>query len=174
MEPFNPIHHVSPGDELPELVQAVIEVPRGSRLKYEVDKQTGMLRLDRVLYSSIYYPANYGFIPQTYAEDDDALDILVISSFAVQPLTLMRARVLGVLRMEDAQARDDKIIAVAADDVSVSHIESLDSLPEHWYREVRNFFEEYKQLEEVDTAVQEFLDQEKAYTIIREALQRYK
>lgn len=145
----------------------------GSRLKYEVDKQTGMLRLDRVLYSSIYYPANYGFIPQTLADDEDALDILVISTFAVQPLTLMRARVLGVLRMQDAQARDDKIIAVAADDVSVSHIHSLESLPDHWYREVRNFFEEYKQLEEVETAVQQFFDQETAYAIIREAMSRY-
>ncbi|MDX9812466.1 MAG: inorganic diphosphatase, partial [Bacteroidales bacterium] len=113
---FNPWHCVSPGDKLPNIVNGVIEIPKGSRAKYELDKESGLLRLDRVLYTSVYYPANYGFIPQTYCGDKDPLDILILSQIEVVPLTIVPAKVIGVMRMLDGGEADDKIIAVAAGD----------------------------------------------------------
>ena len=143
---FNPWHHVAIGSRQPEIVNAIIEIPKGSKAKYELDKDTGMLRLDRVLYSSVYYPANYGFIPQTLGEDHDPLDILVLSQIEIQPLCIVRARVIGVMRMVDKNEADDKIISVAEDDVSVSHVFDVKRLPSHFISELKHFFEEYKKL----------------------------
>ena len=130
----NPWHEVSYGAEAPEVVTAIIEISKGSKAKYELDKETGMLRLDRVLFSAVHYPANYGFIPQTYCDNKDPLDILVISQIDVQPLCLVEAKVIGVMRMIDGGEADDKIIAVANNDVSVNYMSDISQLPptSHW------------------------------------------
>ena len=125
----NPWHYVSLGNKAPEVVTAVIEISKGSAAKYELDKESGMLKLDRILFSAVYYPANYGFIPQTYCDDKDPLDILVICSINVEPLCLIDAKVIGVMHMVDQGERDDKIIAVAANDVSVNHYNDITDLP---------------------------------------------
>jgi inorganic pyrophosphatase len=171
---FNPWHHVSPGDQIPEFVNGIIEIPKGTRAKYELDKDSGLLKLDRVLYSSVYYPANYGFIPQSYCEDKDPLDILVISQIDVVPLCIVPAKVIGVMRMLDNGEADDKIIAVAAGDPSVSHIKDISELPQHFISELRHFFEEYKTLENKAVVVEEFLDKYLAQRILTESLAMYK
>ena len=122
----------------------MIEIPRGSHLKYEVDKPTGLLRLDRVLYSAVHYPANYGFIPRTHADDGDPLDILVLMQEPVAPLTIVRARALGGLRMVDDKGGDDKIVAVCVDDPAVAHYQAITELPPHIMRELDRFFRDYK------------------------------
>ena len=161
----HPWHDVEIGDKSPELVNAIIEISRGSKAKYEVDKATGLLRLDRVLHSSFYYPINYGFIPQTYSGDGDPLDILVLSQIDFEPLSIVTAKVIGVMRMID-KGEDDKIIAVCANDTSVSHINALEELPPHLMSEIKHFFEQYKKLEHTDVVVDEFFDKEKALQII--------
>jgi inorganic pyrophosphatase len=123
---LNPWHDVELGDETPELVPAIIEVPKGSKTKYELDKATGMIRVDRILYSSVQYPANYGFIPRTYCEDHDPLDVLVLGQEPVAPLSIMRAKPIGLMKMLDHGEADDKIIAVHADDPEYAHYESID------------------------------------------------
>ena len=169
----HPWHGVPSGDHAPEIVTAVIEIPQGSRAKYEIDKESGLLRLDRIIYSSFYYPCNYGFIPQTYGGDHDPLDILVITSQPVQALCLMDAKVVGVMQMIDQGEADDKIIAVAANDPSVNHFNDIEELPKHFFSELRHFFEEYKKLENKTVMVEEFGNRESAYEIIREALSYY-
>jgi len=171
---IHPWHQVAIGDRQPDIVQAIVEIPKGSKAKYELDKETGMLRLDRVLYASVYYPANYGFIPQTLGEDHDPLDILVLSQIDIQPLCIVNARVIGVMRMIDNNEADDKIIAVATDDVSVAHIESIAALPPHFTIELRHFFEEYKKLENKTVRVEEFQDAVTAKEIIRQAVADYR
>ena len=170
---FNPWHDVEIGDGYPTVVNAVIEISKGSKAKYEIDKSTGMLKLDRVLYSSVSYPANYGFIPRTYADDHDPLDILVLSQIDFEPLCIVRAQVIGVIRMTDENEADDKIIAVAADDKSVSHIGDISGLPEHFFAEVRHFFEEYTRLEYQTVRIEEVLDREGAFKIVRKAVEYY-
>lgn len=170
----NPWHHVSYGKDVPNSVQAIIEIPKGSKGKYELDKETGLLRLDRVLFSSVHYPANYGFIPQTYCDDGDPLDILVFSSIDAQPLCIMEAKVIGVMTMIDDDERDDKILAVAKHDMSVNYIEDLNHLPPHSHKEVQRFFEDYKKLEHKHVVVEKFHGKEVAYKIINEAIQMYK
>jgi len=142
----NPWHAVDIGSDTPEIVTAIIEIPKGSKTKYELDKDSGYLKLDRVMYSSVHYPYNYGFIPQTYCDDNDPLDILVLTQVNVIPMCLMRAKVIGVMRMIDGGEADDKIIAVSPDDMSVSHIENIEELPPHALRELKAFFEDYKKL----------------------------
>jgi inorganic pyrophosphatase len=171
---LHPWHGVEPGEQSPRVVTAVIEIPQGSRCKYEIDKATGLLRLDRVIYSSFYYPSNYGFIPKTYGDDKDPLDILVITSLPVQALTLMDAKVIGVMQMIDSGDADDKIIAVAANDPGVNHYNNIEELPHHFLNELRHFFEEYKTLENKTVKVEEFGDKAKALSIIEEALASYK
>src|SRR5947209_1814491 len=122
----NPWHDVQIGDGTPDIVRAIIEIPRGSRAKYELDKESGLLKLDRVLYSSVHYPANYGFIPRTLGDDHDPLDILVLSQIEIQPLCIVLAKVIGVMRMVDSGEGDDKVLAVAADDISVNYIDSIE------------------------------------------------
>jgi inorganic pyrophosphatase len=171
---FNPWHSVSFGKNAPEIVNGIIEIPKGSRAKYELDKESGLLKLDRVLYSSVYYPANYGFIPQTYCDDKDPLDILILSQIQIVPLCIVQARVIGVMRMIDGGEADDKIIAVAADDISVSHIDDINKLPAMFMEEIRHFFEEYKRLENKTVRVEEFQNAETAHQIILQSIEDYK
>ncbi|MEW6702057.1 MAG: inorganic diphosphatase, partial [Bacteroidota bacterium] len=139
---FNPWHHVSYGENIPEIVNAIIEIPRGSQGKYELDKASGLLKLDRVLFSSVHYPANYGFIPRTISDDEDPLDILVICSVEVDPLCLIEAKVIGLMEMVDNEEKDEKIIAVAKNDISVNYIDDLDHLPPHTMIQLQRFFED--------------------------------
>ncbi|MBL7926535.1 MAG: inorganic diphosphatase [Bacteroidia bacterium] len=171
---IHPWHNVHFGHLAPQKVTALIEIQRGSRAKYEVDKTSGLLKLDRVLYSAVYYPANYGFIPQTYAGDNDPLDILVLSQIDLQPLSIVEAKVIGVLRMKDNDAIDDKILAVAANDMSVAHVNDIDDLPKHFLKELRHFFEEYSKLENNEIViVNEILNAAHAYQIIQQAIDDY-
>lgn len=170
---FNPWHSVSYGDNAPDTVTAIIEIPKGSRAKYELDKETGLLKLDRVLYSSVYYPANYGFIPQTYCDDKDPLDILVLSQITMHPMTLVEAKVIGVMRMLDQGEADDKLIAVCANDMSVTHINDISELPSHFINELRHFFEEYKRLENKSVKIEEFEGQRLAKKILMHSVNDY-
>ncbi|WP_106604825.1 inorganic diphosphatase [Chitinophaga ginsengisoli] len=169
----NPWHSVSTGSEAPKIVNAIIEIPKGCRAKYELDKESGLLKLDRVLYSSVYYPANYGFIPKTYCDDHDPLDILILSQVDVVPMCIMEAKVIGVMQMIDNGEADDKIIAVAANDMSVAHINDISELPPHFTAEIRHFFEEYKRLEHKTVKVSEFQNKAVAERIILESIEFY-
>ncbi|MEI9922060.1 MAG: inorganic diphosphatase [Bacteroidota bacterium] len=170
----HPWHEVSIGENPPELVNAIIEIPKGSRAKYEVDKDSGLIKLDRVIYASMYFPLNYGFIPQTLGEDHDPLDIVVLTQVSVVPLCLIPARVVGVMRMIDRGEADDKIIAVATHDASVSHIHRVEELPEYFRVELKHFFENYKALENKKVVVDEFESKEKAVEIIQQSITYYK
>ena len=174
LEAKNPWHFVSPGKESPHVVNAIIEIPSGSNAKYELDKESGLLKLDRVLFSAVHYPANYGFIPMTYCDDNDPLDILVICSVAVEPLCLIEAKVIGVMRMKDQGEGDDKIIAVAKNDKSINHINDLNELPEHLQQQIHRFFEDYKKLENKEVQVESFLGRVEAEKIVEEAIDLYK
>jgi len=169
----HPWHGVHYGKNAPRVVNAIIEIPQGSRAKYEVDKDSGLLKLDRIIYSSFYYPCNYGFIPQTYGDDKDPLDILVITSLPVQAMCLMEAKVLGVMHMVDSGDADDKIIAIAANDPSVNHYNNLEELPKHFFDELRHFFEEYKKLENKTVKVDELGDKHTALHVIENAIKLY-
>jgi len=169
----NPWHKVNVGDKAPKYVTGIIEIPKNTRAKYELDKETGMLRLDRVLFSSHYYPANYGFIPQTYCDDKDPLDIVILSQIQVVPMCLVPAKVIGVMRMLDGGELDDKIIAVAENDMSVNHIEDISELPEHFFRELRNFFEDYKKLENKSVMVEHFQNSTVAREIVVQSMEDY-
>ena len=170
----HPWHDVNPGDEAPAIVNGIIEIPKNTRAKYELDKKSGLLRLDRVLYSSMYYPANYGFIPRTYCDDKDPLDILILSQITVVPMCIVPAKVIGVMHMLDQGEADDKIVAVAENDMSVAHYNDISELPDHFFREIRNFFEDYKKLENKTSLVEEFDGKEKAIEIVSTALEDYK
>lgn len=171
---MNPWHHVEIGEGAPEIVNGIIEIPKNTRAKYELDKKSGLLMLDRVLYSSVYYPANYGFIPKTYCDDRDPLDILVLSQIEVVPLCIVPARVIGVMRMLDQGEADDKIIAVAEHDMSWNHYADISELPEHFKKEIKNFFEDYKKLEQKTVKVEDFLNRQVAVDIVKKAIEDYK
>jgi inorganic pyrophosphatase len=166
-------HDVTPGEHLPAEFTTVIEIPMGSSVKYELDKDTGMLRLDRILYSAVYYPANYGFIPQTLAEDDDPLDVLVLCQEAVAPLTLVNARAIGQMTMIDSGKKDHKILAVAVDDPEYNGFREAHELPVHRLTMLRRFFQDYKTLEGKAVEVDEMEPVASALPIIEEALARY-
>jgi len=170
---FNPWHHVSYGDNVPQIVNAIIEIPEGSKAKYELDKTSGLLKLDRVLFSAVHYPANYGFIPRTLSDDDDPLDILVICSVEVDPLCLIEAKVIGVMEMVDNEEKDEKIIAVAKNDISVNYIEDLEHMPPHTMIQLQRFFEDYKKLEHKNVIVEKIVGKEEAYAVISEGIKRY-
>jgi inorganic pyrophosphatase len=171
---FHPWHHISNEGMPAGLYKSIIEIPIGSKVKYELDKETGLLRLDRVLYSSFHYPVNYGFIPQTLDCDGDPLDILVICSEPIHSLSLVEAKIIGVMNMVDSGDNDDKIIAVANKDISVNYIDTMEQLPPHWKVEVQNFFENYKVLENKKTVIENFMDKSRAIEIINESRVRFK
>ena len=152
----------------------VIEVPMGSKNKYELDKETGLLKLDRVLYSAVHYPANYGFIPRTFCEDGDPLDALVLSQEAVVPLTIIDARAIGVMRMRDEKGLDDKIIAVSVRDPAFTDYTAHQQLPGYILREIRRFFQDYKILEHKQVVVEDFMGPEEAIRIVIDALDLYR
>ena len=166
-------HDVTPGEKLPSEFTTVIEIPRGSSVKYELDKETGLLRLDRILHSAVYYPANYGFIPQTLAEDDDPLDVLVLCQEAVAPLTLVNARAIGLMTMIDSGKPDHKIIAVATEDPEFSSYREAEEMPSHRMLMLRRFFQDYKKLEGKAVEVDEIRPAAEAYPIIAAALHAY-
>ncbi len=169
----HPWHGVHYGNSAPQKVTALIEIPEGSRSKYEVDKETGLLMLDRVIYSSFHYPMNYGFIPQTLGKDGDPLDILVLCSQSIRSLCLVEATVIGNMQMIDNGELDDKIIAVASNDPSVNHYSKIEDLPQHFLLELRNFFEQYKVLENKEVKIDNFQDKDTAYKVIQEAIDFY-
>jgi inorganic pyrophosphatase len=169
----HPWHDITPGEHLPKEFRTVIEIPLGSSVKYELDKPSGLIRMDRLLYSAVYYPANYGFIPQTLAEDDDPLDVLVLSQEAVAPLTVMSARAIGLMTMIDAGKKDHKIIAVATGDPEFNTYHEASELPQHRLLVLRRFFQDYKQLEEKAVEVEEIVSVSAAYPVIEDALHRY-
>ncbi|UXP30807.1 inorganic diphosphatase [Reichenbachiella agarivorans] len=169
----NPWHDVRIGQGAPEVVSGIVEIPTNTRAKYELDKESGLLRLDRVLYSSINYPANYGFIPRTYCDDGDPLDILIMSQIEVVPMCIVQAKVIGVMRMLDEGEADDKIIAVALNDMSVNHYDDISELPPHFVIELRSFFEDYKKLENKSVHVEDFQSREIALEIINQSIVDY-
>ncbi len=169
----HPWHEAPVGRKIPEFVNGIIEISTGMRAKYEVDKETGLLKLDRVLYSSVYYPANYGFIPQTLGEDMDPLDIMILSLVPIQPLCLVPARVIGVMRMVDQGLADEKILAVVENDASVGHLNDVHELPPHFTLELKEFFESYKKLEKKVVTVPDFQDKQTAMRIIEKSLLDY-
>ena len=152
----------------------VIEIPKGSKNKYELDKETGLLRLDRVLYSAVYYPADYGFIPRTYCDDGDPLDVRVLAQEPVYALTIVEARAIGVMRMRDEKGSDDKIVAVSVNDPAFADYTDKDQLPSHILREVQRFFQDYKVLEHKKVVIEDLLGPAEAVGIIREALELYR
>jgi len=171
---MHPWHEVEIGPEAPAIVPVVIEVPKGSKVKYELDKQSGLIKVDRILFSSVHYPANYGFIPRTYCGDKDPLDVLVLCQEAVYPLTMMRAKPIGVMKMIDQGQADDKIIAVHADDPEYSSYESMSDLPPHRLTEIRRFFEDYKVLENKTVIIEDFKGRAEADEAILDAIEHYK
>jgi inorganic pyrophosphatase len=170
---IHPWHDVTPGPNAPQELLSVIEIPFGSSVKYELDKTSGLIRLDRVLYSAAYYPANYGFIPQTLAEDDDPLDILVFCQETVVPLTIIHSRAIGLMTMVDAGKKDHKIIAVAIEDPEFNSYREASEMPPHRLRMLQRFFQDYKQLEGKAVEVDEIQPAKAAYPIIEDALHRY-
>jgi inorganic pyrophosphatase len=166
-------HDVTPGAGLPSEFTSVIEIPMGSSVKYELDKETGLLRVDRILYSAVFYPANYGFIPQTLAEDDDPLDVLVLCQEPVAPLTLVHSRAIGLMTMIDSGKKDHKILAVATDDPEYNGFREATQLPAHRLNMLRRFFQDYKLLEGKAVEVDELEPAAAALPVIEEALARY-
>lgn len=166
-------HDISPKRIHAEDFVAVIEIPKGSKIKYELDKETGLIKLDRILHTSTHYPANYGLIPRTYADDEDPLDVLVLCSETLYPKTLVRCYPIGVIRMIDTGRHDDKIIAIPFDDPNYNMYHSIDELPAHIFEEMTHFFRVYKELENKTTAVNEVEDVESAKHIIETDIDRY-
>lgn len=169
----HPWHGLTPGTQTPEIIKGFIEIPKGSRAKYEIDKVAGLIKLDRVLQSSVHYPIHYGFIPQSLCGDGDPLDILILCSVDVHPGTIIEARVIGVMHMEDKQEQDDKIIAVALHDEGVNYIQDIDQLPPHTEKEITQFFKDYKLLEKREVVVHQFQGKEEAYRVINGCFEAY-
>lgn len=170
---MNPWHDVCIGENAPEVVNGIIEIPKNTRAKYELDKESGLLILDRVIYSSMYYPANYGFIPRTYCDDQDPLDILILTQIVIDPLCIVPAKVIGAMQMLDQGEKDDKIIAVAIGDMSVSHLNDIKELGPHFVKELQNFFEDYKKLEDKTVVIEDFQDRKIAVEIVQKAISDY-
>ncbi len=171
---IHPWHDLKPGDGVPEEFSAVIEIPLGSNVKYELDKPSGLIKVDRVLYSAVYYPANYGFIPQTLAEDGDPLDALVLCQEPAVPLAIMHARAVGLMTMMDSGVLDHKVIAVATGDPEFDGYKEANEIPGHYRLMLRRFFQDYKQLEHKAVEVDDITPAATAYPVIEAALARYK
>lgn len=157
-----------------ESLNCLIEIPAGSKIKYEIDKASGLLKVDRILYSSVHYPCNYGLFPQTYCDDGDPLDVLVIGQLPVVPLSIMKVRPIGVIRMIDQGQGDDKVLSVHSDDPEYSHIRSIKELAPHKLNEIRRFFESYKELEKKSVEIRSIDDASDAIAVINESIQLYK
>ena len=166
-------HDISPKRITPEDFICVIEISKGSKKKYELDKETGLIILDRILYTSTHYPANYGFIPRTYGDDNDPMDVLLICSQALEPMSLVRAYPIGVITMIDSDRRDEKIIAIPFSDPTYNHYRDISELPTHIFDEMRHFFTVYKNLENKETAVNEVMGKDAAISIIKESIDNY-
>jgi inorganic pyrophosphatase len=169
----NPWHDVHPGEQVQEYFYSVIEISKGSKNKYELDKKTGLLIADRVLYSSVHYPANYGFIPRSYCDDGDPLDVLVLCQEPLTPLCIVRCQAIGVMTMRDEKGQDDKIIAVHADDPAYNGYQDISNLPKHVITEVQRFFEDYKILEHKEVVIDSLRGHFDAVNTIKEALALY-
>lgn len=169
----HPWHDIPIGPDAPETFQVVIEIPQGSKVKYELDKPSGLLRVDRVLYSSVIYPANYGFIPQTLGDDHDPLDVLVLMQETVVPLSILRVRPIGVMNMLDQGENDEKILCVHLDDPAFNGFYHIWEIPDHRLRELKRFFEDYKKLEEKDVSVEGFLGPDKARAVVMRGMLKY-
>lgn len=167
-------HDIKPEQITRKRFDAVIEISKGSKMKYELDKQTGLLRLDRVLYTSTHYPANYGFIPLTYAEDNDPLDVLVLCSEPIEPMTLVTCYPIGVISMFDSGAPDYKIIAIPENDPTYNEYKDISQLPSHIFQEMKHFFTVYKELENKTTDIDEVKGVLSAVDIIDDSIARYK
>ncbi|BDU76688.1 inorganic diphosphatase [Mesoterricola sediminis] len=168
------LHMIGPGKLSPNVVNAVVEIPYGSRVKYEIDHVTSLVKVDRVLYSPLHYPAEYGFIPHTLAPDGDPCDILVLIVGATYPGTIIEARPIGILRMSDDKGQDDKILSVALTDPNYMHVQNLADLPPHLLREVEHFFLTYKNLEAKDVVSRGWQGKEEALEFIEECIQAYR
>ena len=166
-------HDISPKRISPEDFVCVVEIPKGSKKKYELDKETGLIILDRILYTSTHYPANYGFIPRSLGDDVDPLDVLLLCSEPLEPLTLCRAYPIGVISMIDNGRNDEKIIAIPFNDPNYNIYTNIDQLPKHIFDEMRHFFSVYKTLENKETAVNEVSERSVAIKVISEAIDNY-
>jgi inorganic pyrophosphatase len=170
-------HHPWHDVELPRYVEepipAIIEITTGSKVKYELDKKSGLLLVDRILFSAVHYPANYGFVPRTYCDDGDPLDILVLCSEQIQPLAIMRAKIIGVMKMRDDKGEDDKLIAVHADDPNYSDYSDISEIPAHRLRELQRFFQDYKILENKKVLVEAPQGRSEALEVLRDAIRLY-
>lgn len=167
-------HDIEVGKDAPKVVNAVIEIPKDSKLKFELDKDTGLMKLDRFLYSAMHYPGDYGFIPQTYWEDGDPLDIVILTGQPVYPGMLAEARIIGVVHMNDSGESDDKIIAVYEKDPRFKNINSVKDVEEHILEEIRHFFERYKELEKKDVKVLQIKDRDAAEKVLEKGIELYK
>ncbi len=168
------LREVDCGKSTPEIVNAIIEIPEGSQIKYELDKKSVLLKLNRVLFSAVYYPANYDFIPQTFCDDGVPLDILVICLAKVDPLCIIESKVIGFMGIIYGEEEDDKIIAVAKNDMSVNYINNLNQLPPHTTVQLKRFFEDYKKLEHKNVVVEQFFEKDEAYRVINNSIELYK
>jgi inorganic pyrophosphatase len=172
---MHPWHDVTvDADSISHSFPVVIEVPMGSKNKYELDQATGLLRLDRVLHSAVYYPANYGFVPQTLCEDGDPLDVLVLGREPIAPLTIVPARAIGLMRMRDEKGPDDKILAVNVGDPAIADYTHVHELPPHVTREIQRFFQDYKVLEGKEVVVDQPLGRDEALSVVQDALDLYR
>jgi inorganic pyrophosphatase len=169
----HPWHDIPCDEPIDESFHAFIEIPKGSKVKYELDKPTGLLRVDRILFSAVHYPANYGFIPRTYCDDGDPLDVLVLCQEAVVPMSIMRARAIGLMQMRDEKGLDDKVIAVHLDDPAFRDYSHIREIPQHMLLELRRFFEDYKLLEHKKVEVDELQGPFEAARVIRASMQGY-
>ena len=170
----NAWHDVVVGEESPEVVNAIIEIPKDSKHKFEIDKDSGMLKLDRFLFSAVHYPGDYGFLPQTLWYDNDPIDILILTQRPVYPMTLVSARIIGVLRMIDGEEKDDKLLAVYNTDPRYEEIKDVSDIPKHTITELKHFFETYKELQGKKCKVLEILGKDAAYLDVEEAQKMYK
>jgi inorganic pyrophosphatase len=170
----HPWHDVPIGDDVPDEINIVVEISKGSKVKYELDKDTGLLEVDRILYSSVVYPENYGFIPQTLADDDDPLDAIVLMQEPIQPMSLLEVRPIGLLPMVDEGENDENILCVHVEDPQYEAFTHVNELPEHRLNEIKQFFKEYKNLEGKEVEVGEISGPEDAVEYIRRAIERYK
>ncbi|MCH5204875.1 MAG: inorganic diphosphatase [Oscillospiraceae bacterium] len=170
---MNVWHDINPSKITPEDFLSVVEIEKGSKKKYELDKETGLIKLDRILYTSTHYPANYGFIPRTLADDGDPLDVLILCNEPIDPLVLVQCYPIGVITMIDNGRNDEKIIAIPFEDPTFNSYKKIEELPAHIFQEMRHFFSVYKQLEDKETAVDEVMGQEAAVEVIRQSIENY-